>query len=65
MVGRVRVMAVLTGVTSPFITGVPKPAPAPVIPKEVVKPIREAMEHIVESYPRETISKAAVFSKEK
>ncbi|MCE8422721.1 MAG: cell division protein FtsZ [Candidatus Methanoperedens sp.] len=68
--GRVRVMAVLTGVTCPFLSGVPKPQPipAPQLPKEVVKPLREAMEHMAraqDSFPRETISKAAVFSKEK
>lgn len=68
--GRVRVMAVLTGVSCPFLTGAPKPQPvqAPQIPKEVVKPLREAMEHMAraqDSFPRETISKAAVFSKDK
>ncbi|MCZ7356748.1 MAG: cell division protein FtsZ [Candidatus Methanoperedens sp.] len=74
LAGRVRVMAVLTGVTSPFLSGGEvKPARGPVvpkevIPKEVVKPLREAMEHMAraqESFPRETISRAAVFSKEK
>jgi cell division protein FtsZ len=69
LAGRVRVMAVLTGVTCPFITGeVPQKAAPPQIPKEVVKPIREAMEHMAraqEELPRETISKAAVFSKDK
>ncbi len=65
LAGRVRVMAVVTGVTSPFLSGVQKAVPAPVMPKEVAKPIREAMEHIAESLPRENIRKAAVFSKEK
>lgn len=69
IVGRVRVMAVLTGVTCPFISGeVKQKAPQPQLPKEVVKPLREAMEHMAraqEELPRETISKAAVFSKEK
>lgn len=63
LTGAVRVMAVLTGVSCPFLTGVAKPAP--VIPQEVVKPIRKAMEALAESYPHETISRAAVFSKEK
>ena len=73
LAGRVRVMAVLTGVTSPFLSGgevkpARGPVPKEVIPKEVVKPLREAMEHMAraqESFPRETISRAAVFSKEK
>jgi cell division protein FtsZ len=65
--GRVRVMAVVTGVTCPFLSGIPKPvaAPAPTIPKEVAKPLREAMEHMINALPQETISRAAVFSKEK
>ncbi len=65
LTGAVRVMAVLTGVTCPFLSGVVKERPQ--IPIEVVKPIREAMEHMAKavSYPRETISRAAVFSKEK
>jgi cell division protein FtsZ len=72
LTGVVRVMAVLTGVTCPFITGEkPKPKPEAIpkaIPKEVVKPVREALEHLAkaqEEIPRETIAKAAVFSKEK
>lgn len=74
LAGKVRVMTVLTGVTSPFITDeVKKKVEAPKeipkeIPKEVVKPIREAMEHLARAQaeaPRETIPKAAVFSKEK
>ncbi len=68
LTGAVRVMAVLTGVTCPFL-GEIRQKPAPVqIPKEVVKPIREAMEHLAraqEELPRETIAKAAVFSKER
>ena len=67
--GRVRVMAVVTGVTCPFLSGIPKPVaapvPAPAIPKEVAKPLREAMEHMINALPQETISRAAVFSKEK
>ena len=68
--GRVRVMAVLTGVTSPFLTGEKKPVPLPPppppqLPKEVAKPLRLALEHMAEAIPHETISKAAVFSKEK
>jgi cell division protein FtsZ len=66
LTGAVRVMAVLTGVSSPFL-GEIKQKPAPVqIPKEVIKPLREAMEHMAraqDELPRETISKAAVFSK--
>lgn len=72
LTGVVRVMAVLTGVTCPFITGEkPKPEPEAIpkaIPKEVVKPVREALEHLAkaqEEIPRETIARAAVFSKEK
>jgi len=65
LAGRVRVMAVVTGVTCPFLSGMPKPAPAPTIPKEVAKPLRQAMEHMVEALPQEKISRAAVFSKEK
>jgi cell division protein FtsZ len=67
--GRVRVMAVVTGVTCPFLSGIPKPvaapAPTPTIPKEVAKPLRQAMEHMINALPQETISRAAVFSKEK
>lgn len=63
--GRVRVMAVVTGVTCPFLSDIPKPEPAPVIPKEVAKPLRQAIEQIAESLPKEKISKAAVFSKER
>ncbi len=70
LVGRMRVMAVLTGVICPFLSGEVKkaPLPQPQIPKEVVKPIREAMEHMVkaqEDLPKETISRAVVVSKEK
>ncbi len=66
LTGAVRVMAVLTGVSSPFL-GEVRQKPVPVqIPKEVIKPLREAMEHMAraqDELPRETISKAAVFSK--
>jgi hypothetical protein len=31
----------------------------------VAKPLREAMEHMINALPQETISRAAVFSKEK
>ena len=70
LTGAVRVMAVLTGVSCPFLGEIKQRSiPVPVkIPKEIVKPIREAMEHIAkaqEELPRETISKAAVFSKER
>lgn len=72
LIGKVRVMTVLTGVTSPFLSGeVVKKAPVEVpreIPKEIVTPIRKALEHMAaaqEEFPRETISGAAVFSKEK
>jgi len=58
-------MAVVTGVTCPFLSGIPKPAPAPMIPKEVAKPLRQAMEHMINALPQETISRAAVFSKDK
>lgn len=64
LTGKVRVMAVLTGVTCPFLS-IETKVPAQ-IPKEVVKPIRQAMEHIAKAQEvRETISKAAVFSKER
>ncbi len=67
--GAVRVMAVLTGVTCPFLTGIkntPPPPPTPQLPKEVAKPLREAMEHMAKAqdYPTETIKRAAVFSRE-
>src|SRR3972149_1246317 len=61
LTGAVRVRAVLTGVARPFLGGMPKPAPAPTIPKEVAKPLRQAMEHMVEALPQEKISRAAVF----
>lgn len=82
LTGKVRVMAVLSGVTSPFITGETTVAEPPVreLPKEVVKPMREAVEAIAKheeeqlavlTKPAETrkekierISKAAVFSRE-
>jgi cell division protein FtsZ len=66
LTGKVRVMAVLTGVTCPFLTGEVKQKAAPQIPKEVVRPLRQAMEHMVQAQEsHETISRAAVFSKEK
>ncbi len=67
LTGKVRVMAVLTGVTCPFLTGGEvKQKAAPQIPKEVVKPLRQAMEHMMQAQEsHETISRAAVFSKEK
>lgn len=74
LTGVVRVMAVLTGVTCPFLSG--EAVITPRIPKEVVTPIREAMEHMakaeevtskgeVEPSKVEVISKAVVFSKER
>ncbi len=68
LTGKVRVMAVLTGVTCPFLSGEIEEKAAPAIPIEVVKPIREAIEHMAkaqEELPRETIYRAAVFSREK
>jgi cell division protein FtsZ len=67
LTGKVRVMAVLTGVTCPFLTGGEvKQKAAPQIPKEVVKPLRQAMEHMMQAQEsHETISRAAVFSKER
>lgn len=65
LTGAVRVMAVLTGVTCPFIGDVaPKKEPAR-IPKEVVKPLREAMEHMAKAQDTAEIKRAAVFSKER
>ncbi len=75
LTGSVRVMSVLTGVTCPFLSGeIKEKAKAPVqvpkeIPVEIIKPIREAMEHMAKaqevSYLNEKIYKAAVLSKEK
>jgi cell division protein FtsZ len=66
LTGKVRVMAVLTGVTCPFLSGEVKQKAVPQIPKEVVKPLRQAMEHMMQAQEsHETISRAAVFSKEK
>lgn len=72
LTGSVRVMAVLTGVTCPFIGEVATRKEPARIPKEVVKPLREAMEQMAqaqdtgESTSRmEIIKKAAVFSKER
>lgn len=75
LTGAVRVMAVLTGVTCPFLSG--EAIEKTRIPKEVVTPIREAMEQMAKAQeiPEakkeekalkvEIIKKAAVFSKEK
>ncbi len=78
LTGAVRVMAVLTGVTCPFLGEITPHRPVPVqLPREVVKPLREAMEQMAkaqEPAPKpsgekpsriEIIKKAAVFSKEK
>ncbi len=72
LTGAVRVMAVLTGVTCPFIGEVATKKETARIPKEVVKPLREAMEQMAQAQETdekqsrmEIIKKAAVFSKEK
>jgi cell division protein FtsZ len=72
LTGAVRVMAVLTGVTCPFIGGVETKKETARIPKEVVKPLREAMEQMAQAQETdekqsrmEIIKKAAVFSKER
>jgi cell division protein FtsZ len=76
LTGVVRVMAVLTGVTCPFIGEVETKKETARIPKEVVKPLREAMEQMAKAQeiPKSTgekqsrmeiIKKAAVFSKER
>lgn len=65
IVESVRVMAVLTGVQCPFLEGVLKTKTLGALPKEVVKPMRQAMEHMAEAQKSDLISKAAVFSKEK
>ena len=70
--GAVRVMAVLTGVTCPFIGEVATKKETARIPKEVVKPLREAMEQMARAQETdekqsrmEIIKRAAVFSKER
>ncbi|VVB90063.1 Cell division protein FtsZ 1 [uncultured archaeon] len=72
LMGNVRVMAVLTGVTCPFIGDVGVKREPARLPKEVAKPLREAMEQMVQAQEKPTgatrmeiIKKAAVFSKEK
>jgi len=72
LTGAVRVMAVLTGVTCPFIGEVATKKETARIPKEVVKPLREAMELMVQAQDTgekqsrmEIIKRAAVFSKER
>jgi cell division protein FtsZ len=78
LTGAVRVMAVLTGVTCPFIGEVVARKEPARIPKEVVKPLREAMEQMARAQEpepakhsgdkqsrMEIIKKAAVFSKER
>ncbi len=72
LTGAVRVMAVLTGVTCPFIGEVTTRKEPARIPKEVVKPLREAMEQMAQAQETdekqsrmEIIKKAAVFSKER
>jgi hypothetical protein len=67
---------VLTGVTCPFIGEVATKKETARIPKEVIKPLREAMEQMAQAQeiPKSTgekqsrmeiIKKAAVFSKER
>jgi cell division protein FtsZ len=72
LTGNVRVMAVLTGVTCPFIGEVETKNEPASIPKEVVKPLREAMEQMVKAQDTgekqsrmEIIKRSAVFSKER
>ena len=72
LTGAVRVMAVLTGVTCPFIGEVSARKEPARIPKEVVKPLREAMEQMAKAQETdekgsrmEIIKRAAVFSKER
>jgi len=72
LTGAVRVMAVLTGVTCPFIGEVATKKETARIPKEVVKPLREAMEQMAKAQETdekqsrmEIIKRAAVFSKER
>lgn len=65
LVETVRVMAVLTGVQSPFLEGVMKKKTLGSLPNEAVKPMRQAIEHLAEAQESELISKAAVFSKER
>jgi len=72
LTGAVRVMAVLTGVTCPFIGEVTTRKEPARIPKEVVKPLREAMELMAKAQDTgekqsrmEIIKRAAVFSKER
>ncbi|MDO8727539.1 MAG: cell division protein FtsZ [Candidatus Methanoperedens sp.] len=72
LTGAVRVMAVLTGVTCPFIGEVTTRKEPARIPKEVVKPLREAMEQMAKAQDTgegtsrmEIIKRAAVFSKER
>jgi cell division protein FtsZ len=72
LTGAVRVMAVLTGVTCPFIGEVTTRKEPARIPKEVVKPLREAMEQMAKAQETdekgsrmEIIKRAAVFSKER
>ena len=76
LTGAVRVMAVLTGVTCPFIGEVVTKKETARIPKEVIKPLREAMEQMAQAQetPKSTgekqsrmeiIKRAAVFSKER
>jgi cell division protein FtsZ len=72
LTGNVRVMAVLTGVTCPFIGDVEVKKETARIPREVVKPLREAMEQMARAQDAgekqsrmEIIKRAAVFSKER
>ncbi len=71
LTGNVRVMSVLTGVTCPFIGEVAVRKEPVSIPREVVKPLREAMEQMAKAQETdkkqsrmEIIKRAAVFSRE-
>ena len=55
LTGNVRVMAVLTGVTCPFIGEVVVRREPARLPKEVVKPLREAMEQMAKAQEPEPV----------
>ncbi len=59
LTGNVRVMAVLTGVTCPFIGEVAVKREPAVLPKEIVKPLREAMEQMAKAQEPEPIPAAS------
>lgn len=62
LTGNVRVMAVLTGVTCPFIGEVVVRREPARLPREVVKPIREAMEHMARAQEPEPVPMASTKS---